>query len=297
MNKKDFIKSVFILCLMVLPLRTVADDFLRGDVNQDGNVNISDVTCLINYLLCKHWPGEGPTEPEIMTYELNGIEINMVRVEGGTFTMGASGTDTVASSNEYPAHEVTLSTYLIGQVEVTQQLWRAVMGSNPSTQTSSLLLPVECVSWNNCQTFITKLNEMTGLSFRLPTEAEWEFAARGGSKSKGYKYAGSDYIYDVAWYKDNANSTTHLVATKAPNELGIYDMSGNVDEWVQDKYGTYPTGSQTNPTGPTSGSLYLLRGGDSYCIESNCRITRRNGNWGPNVAGYPFGLRLAMSCE
>ena len=294
MNKKTFFKTVFILCLMALPLSTVADDFIRGDVNQDGKVSSTDVTTLINYLLTQQWPQEEPTDPEVVTYVLNGIEINMVHVEGGTFTMGASGADTEAEDNEYPAHIVTLSDYWICTTEVTQQLWRAVMGSNPSSFTGDLLRPVEKVSWNDCQNFITKLNEMTGQNYRLPTEAEWEFAARGGNKSHGYKYAGSDDVNEVAWFKDNSVDETHPVAQKLPNELGLYDMSGNVWEWCSDWFGSYyATDGQTNPQGPSSGSYRVNRGGGWSGSASSCRVLRRTRSL-PTGTSSVIGLRLAL---
>ena len=190
--------------------------------------------------------------------------------------MGATseqGSD--AYSDEKPVHQVTLSDYYIGETEVTQELWQAVMGSNPSSFTGSGLLPVEYVSWDDCQTFITKLNVLTGMQFRLPTEAEWEFAARGGNSSQGYKYSGSNNIDDVAWYGSNSNYNTHEVGTKAPNELGLYDMSGNVWEWCQDWYGSYSSSAQTNPTGPTSGSYRVFRGGGWGSIARACRVSYR----------------------
>ena len=156
---------------------------------------------------------------------------NMVYVQGGTFMMGATseqGSD--AYDNEKPAHQVTLSSFSIGRYEVTQEEWQAVMGSNPSWFKGPKR-PVENVSWDDCQAFIKKLNEMTGKQFRLPTEAEWEFASRGGIKSQGYKYSGSNNLNSVAWYADNSGNTTHDVGQESPNELGIYDMSGNVWEW------------------------------------------------------------------
>ena len=157
---------------------------------------------------------------------VNGVSFEMARVEGGTFRMGAtSEQEDEADSDETPVHSVTLSGYYIGKTEVTQALWQAVMGSNPSRFKGSDL-PVECVSWNDCQEFIKKLNRLTGRNFRLPTEAEWEFACRGGNNSRGYKYSGSNDIDNVAWYWDNSGEKTHPVGTKAPNELGIYDMSG-----------------------------------------------------------------------
>ncbi len=295
MKKFSFFSVLLLLCMLVVPFQTSADDFVRGDCNLDGNVTISDVTCLIDYLLSDKWPGSGePGEGEIETYVLNGIEIKMVKVEGGTFTMGASGTDTEANDDEYPAHSVTLSTYYIGQTEVTQQLWRAVMGNNPSYHTGDVFCPVEEVSWNDCQTFISKLNEMTGQNFRLPTEAEWEFAARGGNKSRGFMYAGSDDLNEVGWCNGgDSNTTTHPVATKLPNELGLYDMSGNVREWCSDRYGSYSAANQTDPQGPTSGTYRVHRGGGSGNKATACRITQRF-RFGPSSVLSYLGLRLAM---
>ncbi len=222
---------------------------------------------------------------------VNGVSFEMVRVEGGTFRMGATaeqGTD--AYDWEKPVHSVTLSGYYIGKTEVTQALWQAVMGSNPSNFKGADL-PVEGVSWNNCQEFIQKLNSHTGRNFRLPTEAEWEFACRGGNNSRGYKYSGSNNLGSVAWYDGNSGNQTHPVGTKAPNELGIYDMSGNVWEWCSDWYAYYTSYSQTNPTGPHSGSGRVSRGGSRsarYC-RSSFRI---DGN--PADRDYDLGLRLAL---
>ncbi len=212
------------------------------------------------------------------TITLNGeVVFKMIAVDGGTFSMGATseqGSD--ANSNEKPVHSVTLSDYYIGETEVTQELWEAVMGSNPS-YFSGDQKPVEKVSWDDCKEFITKLNNLTGKNFRLPTEAEWEYAARGGNKSKGYKYSGSNTIGDVAWYSSNSSSTTHNVKTKSPNELGIYDMSGNVWEWCEDWYGDYSSGSQTNPMGPSSGSSRVLRDGSWNSNAWGCRVSLRYG--------------------
>ena len=217
----------------------------------------------------------------------------MVEVEGGTFTMGATAEQTGVFGDEKPAHQVTLPSYYIGKTEVTQELWQAVMGSNPSNFTGTNL-PVEKVSWDDCKTFIAKLNALTGKNFRLPTEAEWEFAARGGNKSKGYIYSGSNTIVDVAWYNSNSNWATCPVATKAPNELGIYDMSGNVWEWCSDWYGNYSSESQTNPTGPKSGSYRVERGGGWYSNARYCRVSYR-GNYSPNYINEYLGLRLCLS--
>ena len=231
---------------------------------------------------------------EIETFTVHGVAFKMVRVVGGTFQMGATseqGSD--ADSDETPVHSVTLSDYYIGQTEVTQELWEAVMGSNPSYFKGDNQRPVENVSWNDCQEFIEKLNRLTGKNFRLPTEAEWEYAARGGNKSRGYKYSGSNNPDAVAWYDDNSGSKTHPVATKQSNELGLYDMSGNVYEWCQDWYGGYKSNSQTNPTGASKGSDCVLRGGSWYDSARRVRVSYRRHNT-PDDRNITVGLRLAL---
>lgn len=227
-------------------------------------------------------------------FTVNGVSFDMVRVEGGTFRMGATAEqEDVAYSNEMPVHSVTLNSYYIGKTEVTQALWQAVMGSNPSAFKGADL-PVECVSWNDCQEFIQKLNSLTGRNFRLPTEAEWEFACRGGNNSRGYKYSGSNDIDNVAWYWDNSGGKTHPVGTKAPNELGIYDMSGNVWEWCSDWYADYTSYSQTDPTGPQSGSDRVYRGGCWYDGARSCRSSYRDDGYLPTYRNFILGLRLAL---
>ena len=224
---------------------------------------------------------------------VNGVQYCMIKVEGGTFTMGATseqGSD--AYDDEKPTHQVTLSTYYIGRTEVTQALWEAVMGSNPSSFKGKKL-PVEGVSYDDCKQFIEKLNVMTGQDFRLPTEAEWEFAARGGNQSHGYKYSGSNYLDDVAWFRENSGSETNTVATKRPNELGIYDMSGNVYEWCRDSYAKYTSSPQTNPRGG-SGSYRVDRGGSWNSDARNCRVSNRFNN-SPGDRDYDLGLRLVLS--
>ena len=229
------------------------------------------------------------------TITVNGVSFTMIAVEGGTFQMGATseqGGD--ADNDEKPVHSVALSDYYIGETEVTQELWQAVMGSNPSRFSGYPQRPVEQVSWNDCQEFIKKLNQLTGKNFRLPTEAEWEYAARGGNKSLDYKYSGSDIVGVVAWYDGNSGSRTHDVKTKQANELGIYDMSGNVYEWCQDWYGNYSSSSQTNPTGPTLGSFRVFRGGGWYCSAGDCRVSFRYYN-NPDYGSGNLGLRLSLS--
>ncbi|MBQ9465378.1 MAG: formylglycine-generating enzyme family protein [Muribaculaceae bacterium] len=272
----------------------------RFDLNDDKQVDVGDVNLLLDYILD---PSAFNDEPQVesKTYTVNGVTFKMVAVAGGTFTMGATseqGSD--AYNSEKPAHQVTLSDYWIGETEVTEGLWTAVMGSNPSYYNKGDIYPVEYVTWNDCQTFISKLNSLTGETFRLPTEAEWEFAARGGTQSQGYKYSGSNTIGDVAWYYVNAynvgssspNYGKHPVATKAANELGLYDMSGNVWEWCQDWYGSYSGAAQTDPTGSIAGSSRVKRGGSWYYNAGNCRVSCRSRRT-PSYRSYNLGLRLA----
>jgi formylglycine-generating enzyme required for sulfatase activity len=226
--------------------------------------------------------------------------IEMIAVEGGTFWMGAQNTDPNAPNYdadafdwESPVHKVTLSDYFIGKYPVTQAQWKAVMGNNPSCFKGDNL-PVEEVSWNDVQEFIRKLNAQTGKNYRLPTEAEWEFAARGGNQSRGYKYSGSNTAGNVAWYYDNSGDKTHPVGTKQANELGIYDMSGNVWEWCSDWYGNYSSVSQTNPRGASSGSIRVLRGGSWLSGSRHARVSIRIFNL-PDYRYFYYGFRLALS--
>jgi formylglycine-generating enzyme required for sulfatase activity len=231
-----------------------------------------------------------------LTFTVKGVSFDMMKVEAGTFNMGATSELDPYSDEEMPVHEVTLSrNYYIGKTEVTQALWIAVMGSNPSNRKGGNK-PVESVSWNDCQTFISRLNAATGKKFRLPTEAEWEFAARGGNYSNHYQYSGSNDLDDVAWYDDNSNNTTHDVATKKPNELCIYDMSGNVYEWCSDWMGRYGSNAQYDPVGPSSGSYRVYRGGCWYHYTRNCRSSSRDGFYPDYRSNYgDVGLRLALS--
>lgn len=263
MKKFKFIAFLLLAIMLSVNLTSCGDDDEPGDM-----------------------PGpQGPDEPGIT---VKGVSFNMIKVEGGTFLMGSN--DSESDSDERPIHSVTLDDYYIGETEVTQELWEAVMGTNPSFFSGSNN-PVESVSLYDCQEFIAKLNDLTGLEFRLPTEAEWEYAARGGNKSKGYKYSGSNTIGDVAWYYDNSSSTTRQVGTKAPNELGLYDMSGNVREWCSDWYGRYSSSAQSNPTGPFSGSYCVDRGGSWGSNAQSCRVSFR-GNHYPDNRSYNSGFRL-----
>ncbi len=235
---------------------------------------------------------------ELATYQnevlrVGNVSYRMKYVSGGIFTMGATSEMKRPLYWENPTHQVTLNSYYIGETEVTQALWNAVMGSNPSYFKGDNL-PVEGVSWDNCQTFISKLNSLTGKRFRLPTEAEWEFAARGGKQSRHTQFSGSSRINDVAWYDGNSGDKPHPVKTKQPNELGIYDMSGNVWEWCQDWYGSYNSYAQTNPTGASTGSLRVRRGGSWGDSPGVCRSSNRFSGT-PDSSYSGLGLRLVLS--
>ncbi len=220
----------------------------------------------------------------------------MVYVPGGSFTMGATGQlATYSYSDEKPTHRVTLSSYYIGECEVPQWLWTVVMGRNPSKWKGNTL-PVESVSWDLCVAFIGQLNYLTDASFRLPTEAQWEFAAREGKDNNDNLYSGGNDMYElasVAWYGTNSYSQPHPVKKKRPNALGLYDMTGNVSEWCQDWYGHYSSAAQTDPTGPSSGSGHCKRGGWWGTAPCGCRVSCRG--WGTsNSTSYSTGLRLAL---
>ena len=236
---------------------------------------------------------KSPASSNVLPITVKGVTFNMIKVDGGTFTMGATSEMTQSWDDEKPIHEVTLSSYYIGETEVTQKLWKAVMGNNPSYYKGDDL-PVSRVSWNDCQTFIRKLNELTNRRFRLPTEAEWEFAARGGNKSNHTPFSGSSNIDDVAWYVGNSGTKPHPVMTKKPNELGIYDMSGNVCEWCQDWYGNYNRNAQTNPAGPASGSYRVNRGGGWYYKARICRSSCRSKTWPDSNIDHYLGFRLVL---
>ena len=234
--------------------------------------------------------GNNPNDPITV---INGIE--MVGVHGGTFTMGSD--DAEALDTERPAHSVTVSNYFIGKYEVTQALWVAVMGSNPSGFRGDDNLPVENISWNMAMEFIAKLNAITGKRYRMPTEAEWELAAREALLTQKYPYSGSYNVDEVAWYCDNAENRTHSVGQKKPNPRGIYDMSGNVFELCYDWFGMYSTAHQTNPIGPSSGTFRIMRGGSYVDNAFGCRIIYRNGLDSQDVRYINVGLRLAMSAD
>jgi formylglycine-generating enzyme required for sulfatase activity len=225
--------------------------------------------------------GQHPAEPE------------MVFVQGGTFWMGCSQEQSGScDGDEVPLHSVTVSSFHIGKYEVTQAQWKLIMGHNPS-EFKGDDLPVEKVSWNDVQKFITRLNAITGKHYRLPTEAEWEYAARGGHQSAGYKYSGSHNLYNVGWFYDNSGGRTHAVGTKLPNELGIYDMSGNVWEWCIDRYGSYPASEQHDPMRVDAGSGRVIRGGGWFYYARYCRVANRYNDGSGSRERY-LGFRLVL---
>ncbi|MBR0196037.1 MAG: SUMF1/EgtB/PvdO family nonheme iron enzyme [Paludibacteraceae bacterium] len=238
-------------------------------------------------------------EQKDKVFTVNKVPFTMISVEGGVFVMGATpeqGED--AEKTEKPAHPVALSDFYIGQTEVTQGLWRAVMGTSRSYVQEGDNYPVENVNWDDCQLFIDKINEIMapelgGRRFALPTEAQWEYAARGGKYSKGYKYPGSNELGDVAWYQENSGGTTHPVGTKKANELGLFDMSGNIYEWCYDWHEPYPVDLVSNPSGPTVGKIKGLRGGSLESESKRCRITKRGGNY-PDYHNLYNGFRLVL---
>lgn len=245
-----------------------------------------------------------PANSAILSFTIGDANFNMIKVEGGSFWMGAQNSnpdevnydkyagrtdDWDEGRDESPVHQVSIDDFYLGETEVNQKLWEAVMGNNPSHHVAAQWnLPVDSVSWYDCQKFIEKLNSITGKSFRLPTEAEWEYAAIGGKSGRRFKYSGSDELTDVAWMTDNNGVKTHLLKAKAPNALGLYDMTGNVWEWCDDWYGSY------DPSKPQSSKRKVLRGGGWLNEPSYFRNTYRELAF-PNSKYYCFGLRLALS--
>lgn len=229
---------------------------------------------------------------------LQGICINMIKVQGGSFWMGSqkkdpSGQnydkDEQASDDESPVHQVSVDDFYLGETEVNQKLWEAVMGNNPSHHTDLRYdLPVENVCWFDCYEFIKKLNTITGMTFRLPTEAEWEYAAIGGKTEQCFKYSGGDKLSDVAWLTDNHGVKTHQLKAKMPNALGLYDMTGNVWEWCEDWYGSY------DPSKPQTSKRKVLRGGGWLNEPRYFRVTFRELAF-PDCRYYCFGMRLALT--
>jgi len=230
------------------------------------------------------------TKSEISQY----VDAQMVRVEGGSFSMGCPWSEgDNCEDDERPIQKITLNGFSIAKVEVTQRLWQSVMDNNPSYFPSCSECPVEQVSFEDVKQFLSRLNHLTGKTYRLPTEAEWEYASRGGSKTSGHKFSGSADVNQVGWFWDNSSNATHPVGQKSPNELGLFDMSGNVWEWCQDWFGTYPSFPQVNPTGPATASNRVIRGGSWDNDAWICRVSFRfialpNGRYGA------LGFRVAL---
>jgi len=234
--------------------------------------------------------------PDPKGYYADPIMGRFNQVKGGSFDMGCTGEQRGCDDDEQPVRRVTLSDYYMGETEVTQAQWRAVMGSDPPELRfkGCDACPVEGVSWDDVQAFISRLNSRSGgKRYRLPTEAEWEFAARGGSLSRGYQYAGSNNLDEVGWYSANSGSKTRPVKGKKPNALGLYDMSGNVWEWCSDWYGSYASGAQSNPLGPSSGSDRVIRGGGWSNFAEGCRVAFRLGGY-PGTRNFLVGFRLVL---
>ena len=295
-------KKLLFLFLLLSAVATILAEEKVVQIYKDGVVinsyNINEIDYIeINDVDIPPTPPEPNPNFKTTTFKVGGVSFTMVAVDGGTFTMGATSEQgDEAKEDEKPAHQVTLSNFFIGSTEVTQALWTAVMGSsnNPSYWHGSIL-PVEQVSWNDCQDFIEKLNALTGKEFRLPTEAEWEYAARGGQRSKGNKYAGGNEVSSVAWWFNNADMMTHPVATRSSNELGLYDMSGNVWEWCYDWYNIYSSDAQIDPTGPEQECSERVRRGSSwYSGAGYCRVSSRF-SYPPNNKHASIGFRLALS--
>ena len=237
-----------------------------------------------------------PDSLQTLTYEVNGVPIRMQRVEGGSFVMGATPDQHDPDTyTDKPAHLVFLSPYYMATTEVTNRLWRAVMSEKEMLELSGYPEhPVSFVSWHEAQRFVRRLDSITGMPFRLPTEAEWEFAARGGAQSRHYRFAGGDVPDSIGWLYSVAGNWTHPVARKQPNELGLYDMTGNVAEWCQDLYGPYQLTTAPDPCGADTGLFRIVRGGSYDEAKANCHLSVRRWYEPETSVGY-IGLRVALS--
>lgn len=241
----------------------------------------------------------------VKVFEVNGVVFRMTYIKGGSFTMGATSEHrTEAFDDELPTHQVTLKSFYMAQTEVTQSLWKAVMGESCTPTADTMrrwneknglgdYYPAYYVSWDDCKSFIARLNSVTGERFSMPTEAQWEYAARGGKFRKSFRYSGGDTIDEVAWYYNNSGNALHPVASKYPNSLGLYDMTGSVWEWCSDWYAPYQGSSQTNPAGPSSGEERVNRGGGWKDFQRSCHISTRSAN-SPDESYPDLGLRLVL---
>jgi len=238
---------------------------------------------------------EDPDDP-VRTLQVGSTIFKMIYVRGREYNMGGTKSQGIdIEKDTYPGHAVDVSSFWIGETEVTQELWKEVMGKNPAKNRKGAMLPVENVSWTDCQAFLDALNARTGEHFRLPTEAEWELAARGGMYTRNTKYSGDRGLDNIAWFEDNSGKKTHPVKSMEPNELGLYDMSGNVSEWCLDRYSAtyYESSPMKNPKGPKNGDSFVHRGGNYLSKEIECRAATRRQELGTNKANT-IGLRLAI---
>jgi len=241
-------------------------------------------------------PKQLPDSLRAIAIDVNGVPFTMLRVEGGSFCMGATIEQTDRDIyTDKPAHLVFLSPFYMAATEVTNQLWRAVMGEKHDMAVSGYPQhPVSYVSWADCQQFVRRLDSITGLPFRLPTEAEWEYAARGGASSRHYRFAGGETADSIGWTYPHSGNTTHAVARKHPNELGLYDMTGNVAEWCHDRYGKYRLSTPPDPCGPDTGAYRIVRGGSFAQCVANTHLSVRDWQL-PETATDYIGFRLALS--
>ena len=278
------------ICIIISMLLIIFGSFFYKNNSKDEDVLTEDVNIISERRKVEKMFEIADTISSPYIENIKNINMLMVYVEGGTFTMGADEQDRYASDDEKPSHQVSVDSYYIGAFEVTQAQWRAIMGHNPSYFIGDSL-PVESVSWYGAQEFCKKMSALTGKNYRLPTEAEWEYAARGGNKSKGTLYSGSNNIDEVAWYKANSEGKIHPVGVKLPNELGLYDMSGNVWEWCSDRCGSYSSSLQINPRGSASGSYQVNRGGCMRNDARGCRVSNRHGGTLTHISQY-VGFRV-----
>jgi formylglycine-generating enzyme required for sulfatase activity len=264
----------------------------EGYYDFESSVDVADnKVSIIDEILAKSCDIERTREKINITTK--GVSFSLIKVDGGSFQMGGTPEQGKGKMDESPVHRVTLSDFYIGETEVTNELWSVIMGTNPSISSSQPNQPVNNVSWYDCQKFINRLSSLTGLHFALPTEAQWEFAARGGNKSRNYRYSGSNKLKEVGWFKENSKGLLNVVKQLRPNELGLYDMSGNVSEWCSDWYGLYKNTDVVDSKGLESGTLKVFRGASGGEKDAFLRVACRFCD-NPNSKYQSIGLRLVL---
>ena len=293
-------KQIIFSFFFILSLASSAQKYTTSDINCDGMVNSADVVEVYNTIINGDTSDNDIDYTQAKSFTVNGVTFQMNPVEGGVFTMGASPEQTDVTNFEKPAHQVFVSSYFIGTTEVTQALWKAVTDSLPSIDTAGDDVAVYNINWSDCIEFVSRLNillkdELDGLCFSLPSEAQWEYAARGGKNSMGYIYSGGNDLSDVAWYAENSSNHVHSVAQKKCNELGLYDMSGNVMEWTGDWYAAYKPDAVADPVGPMGGRNRISRGGSYRTGNNYCNVIHRSSS-APGKVQPTYGLRLVL-CE